>query len=147
MDAAARREIQFDCRELSIAYARTLDFCDYDAFANLFTDDAVLSAGPLIEGREAIRNWLAKRPDELRSRHVLTNIFIDPVDADHARGISYLSLYRHVGEESLAPDPIAFEGPAAVGHYEDRFVRTDAGWRFERRVLHIAFRRARRDGT
>ena len=147
MDAAARREIQFDCRELSIAYARTLDFCDYDAFANLFTDDAVLSAGPLIEGREAIRNWLAKRPDELRSRHVLTNIFIDPVDADHARGISYLSLYRHLGEESRAPDPVTFDGPVAIGHYDDRFLRTDAGWRFERRTLQLAFRRAPRDGT
>ena len=84
-------------------------------------------------------------PDVLRSRHVLTNIFIDPVDSDHARGISYLSLYRHVGEESLAAEPIPFDGPAAVGHYEDRFVRTGDGWRFERRVLHLAFRRARRD--
>ena len=79
---------------------------------------------------------------QLRSRHVLTNIFIDVVDADHARGISYLTLYRHVGEESLSPDPITFDGPAGVGHYEDRFVRTDHGWRFARRKLHMAFRRA-----
>ncbi len=145
MDDSTRRAIQFDCEQLSIAYARNIDFHDYDAFANLFTEDAVLHAGGQLEGREAIRASLRKRPDVLRSRHVLTNIFIDPVDSDHARGISYLSLYRHVGEESLAAEPIPFDGPAAVGHYEDRFVRTGDGWRFERRVLHLAFRRARRD--
>jgi hypothetical protein len=30
--------------------------------------------------------------------------------------------------------------PAAVGHYEDRFLRTAEGWRFARRKLHLAFR-------
>ena len=31
-------------------------------------------------------------------------------------------------------------GPVAVGHFEDRFVRTDAGWRFVSRRLQVAFR-------
>ena len=40
------------------------------------------------------------RSDKLRSRHVLTNILIDVVD-ENTQGITYLSLYRHIGPESL----------------------------------------------
>lgn len=129
------------CEGLSIAYARAIDFRDYDAFVELFAEDAVLEAGAALEGKAAIREALRKRPDELRSRHVLTNIFIVPLDARSARGISYLTLYRHVGKESLEAAPVAFDGPAAVGHYEDRFVLTAQGWRIARRKLHLAFRR------
>ena len=138
--------IERACQRLSIAYARAIDFRDYDAFVELFTEDAVLEAGALLQGKAAIRASLAKRPDELRSRHVLTNIFIDAQDANTARGISYLSLYRHVGAESLAAGPAPLNGPAAIGHYEDRFVRTPSGWRFARRKLHLAFRRPRPEG-
>lgn len=129
------------CERLSIAYARAIDFRDYDAFVELFTEDAVLEAGGLLEGKAAIRESLRKRPDELRSRHVLTNIFIEPLDAETARGITYLTLHRHVGKESLEAGPVAFDGPAAVGHYEDRFVLAKEGWRIARRKLHLAFRR------
>ena len=142
MQALERIEIEHTCQQLSIAYARHVDFREYDAFVELFAEDAHLNAGHPFDGKEAIRKSFEKRPDTLRSRHVLTNIHVEVVDSDHARGISYLSLYRHVGDESLTDDPIAFEGPAAVGHYEDEFVRTAEGWRFARRVLHFAFRRA-----
>lgn len=137
------RDIRDQCEALSIAYARAIDFRDYDAFAELFADDGVLDVGTPLKGRSAIRAALDNRPDELKSRHVLTNIFVDVVDADSARGISYLTLYRHVGPESLLGKPINFDGPAAVGHYEDQFVRTPAGFRFKYRLLHMTFRRAR----
>ena len=88
------RNIKRDCEELSIAYARAIDFRDYDDFIALFAEDAVLDVGRPAHGREAISAAIARRPDNLRSRHVLTNIFTDVVDADHARGISYLTLYR-----------------------------------------------------
>jgi hypothetical protein len=135
------RAIKQSCEELSIAYARAVDFRDYDYFITLFTEDGVLDTGKQLEGREAIRVSLSRRPDELRSRHVISNIFIDVLNENEARGISYLTLYRHVGPESLKGEPIDFKGPAAVGHYEDRFERTAAGWKFKRRKLHFAFRR------
>jgi len=135
------RTIAADCEALSIAYARAVDFRDYDTFVDLFVEDGVLDTGKPLEGRAAIAQAMARRSDELRSRHVLTNIFIEVLNDREARGISYLTLYRHIGPESLTGEPIAFDGPAAVGHYEDRFVRTDAGWKFQRRKLHFAFRR------
>jgi len=138
----ARDRIERACRRLSVAYARGIDFRDYDAAADLFTEDAELDVGFPLRGREKIRRALSRRPDELRSRHVLTNIFIDVVDDANARGISYLTLYRHVGAESLQAAPIELAGPAGVGHYEDAFTLTAGGWRIARRKLHFAFRRS-----
>jgi hypothetical protein len=137
------RAIKLACEELSITYARAIDFRDYDYFITLFTEDAVLDTGKPRQGRAAIAESLTRRPDELRSRHVISNVFIDVLNENEARGISYLTLYRHVGEESLKGEPIHFDGPAGVGHYEDRFEKTAEGWKFKRRKLHFAFRRRR----
>jgi hypothetical protein len=134
--------IERACEQLSIAYARAVDFRDQDAFVDLFSTDGELDVGEPLRGRDAIAAAIARRPPELRSRHVLTNIFVEVLSDRDARGISYLTLYRHVGPESSAAGPAPLEGPAAVGHYEDRFVRTPAGWKFLRRKLHLAFRRS-----
>lgn len=136
------QDIRAECTELSIAYARCVDFRDYEAFVELFAEDGELDTGVPLIGKAAIRKAMNRRPDELKSRHVLSNIFIDVRDADQARGISYLTLYRHIGPESLTGKPIEFDGPAAIGHYEDQFVRTAQGFRFKRRRLQITFTRA-----
>src|SRR5262245_44916125 len=140
MDPIQRIAIERECEQLMIAYARGIDFRDYDNVASLFTEDGVLDIGNPLEGRAAIAQALTRRPYELRSRHVLTNLFVDVVDPDTARGICYLTLYRHVGPESLQRDPVELDRPAAVGHYQDRFVRTPDGFRIAHRALHLAFR-------
>jgi hypothetical protein len=135
------RLIREACEALSIAYARAIDFRDYETFVELFAEDGVLEVGDPLEGREAIAAAMRHRPDELRSRHVISNIFVDVLSKREARGISYVTVYRHVGPESVRHGPAPLDGPAAVGHYEDRFVRTAEGWRFKRRRLQLAFRR------
>lgn len=132
--------IERACEQLSIEYARAVDFRDYDNFIELFTDDAVLDIGKRLEGKAAIRESINQRSAEVRTRHVLTNIFVEVQDSTHARGISYLTLYRHVGVESTRRGAVPSILPTAVGHYEDKFLRTDAGWRFKSRILHVAFR-------
>ncbi len=140
MDEDDLARIERACTALSVAYARAIDFRDYHALVELFTDDGMLDVGRPLAGRDAIWASLQTRPDELRSRHVISNVFIDVLSRDEARGISYLTLYRHHGDESQRPEPAPLNGPAAVGHYEDRFARTAAGWRFRSRRLHLAFR-------
>jgi hypothetical protein len=136
-----RMIIERACEQLSLAYARAVDFRDYDAFVELFDDDALLDLGMRLEGKAAIRESMQKRSDEIRTRHVLTNIFIEVQDSQHARGVSYLTLYRHVGTESIRTDiPVPTILPTAVGHYDDVFVLTPKGWRFKSRTLHVAFR-------
>lgn len=140
MDEATRTAIERACERLSIAYARHVDLDEHEAFVELFADDAVLVLGRSFDGKAAIRRSMGRRRADLRSRHVLTNVLVDVVDEDHARGITYLTLYRHIGPESSQPGPIAHARPAAVGEYLDEFVRTPAGWRFARREISLAFR-------
>ena len=40
-----RIELEHTCTQLSIAYARHIDFREYDAFVELFAEDAHLNAG------------------------------------------------------------------------------------------------------
>jgi hypothetical protein len=143
MDDEKRRMIEHECEKLSIAYARHVDFREYEEFVRLFAEDGELNvSGQPIKGRETLTRAMAARPDGLRSRHVLTNIWIKVIDEDHAEGISYLSLYRHTGEGLEGDDqgPRTISGPSAIGHYQDRFILTDEGWRFASRVLHFVFR-------
>lgn len=134
-----RLQIEHACARLSVGYANHIDARRYDAFVELFADDAELDTGGLLRGKEAIRRAMARRSDRLRSRHVLTNILIDVIDADHARGVTYLTLYRHIGD---VPDsePIERTLPAGIGQYKDEFVRGANGFRIARRVLTFAFR-------
>ena len=143
MDNATRRIIEYECERLSIAYARYVDFGEYDKFVDLFAPDGMLNVtGKPVKGHEKLTKAMSMRPDSLRSRHVLTNIHIKVIDEDTAEGISYLTLYRHVGDEQTGKDeePREISGPAGIGHYSDTFVRTDKGWRFASRILHFAFR-------
>jgi hypothetical protein len=138
-----RRVIEHECENLSIAYARHVDFKEYEAFVQLFAPDGELNVtGKSIIGQEHLRKVMARRPDALRSRHVLTNIYTRVIDEDHAEGISYLTLYRHVGNDNDGDDegPRDISGPSAVGHYSDEFIRTAHGWRFASRILQFAFR-------
>ena len=132
--------IENSCKNLFNDYARLLDFGHFDEFVELFSDDAHMNLGFVLNGKEAIRTSMTKRSPELRSRHVLTNMSINVLSDTQASGIAYLSLYRHTGPESLNDDPIEFSQPSAVGHYENQFVLTTDGWRIKSVDLHFAFR-------
>ena len=128
------------CTRLVHDYAITIDFNDLDGFSNLFSETATLNVGRPVTGRANIRASLDRRPAELRSRHVLTNVVIDILDTSRAQGLAYLSLYRHMGPESLSDAPIETLVPAGVGHYDYRFEKTSEGWRFASVSIALAFR-------
>lgn len=141
MNDETRRAIEYECERLSIAYARHLDFKEYDRFIELFAPDGILNiTGRPVVGHAMLAKSMAARSESLRSRHVLTNIYTRVMDEDHAEGLSYLTLYRHEGAGPPDEGPREISGPSSIGHYADRFVRTDKGWRFASRELHFAFR-------
>lgn len=107
----------------------------------LFVPDGMLIiTGRPVVGHEKLTKGMAARSESLRSRHVLTNIYTRVIDEDHAEGISYLTLYRHEGGGQQDDRAREISGPSAIGHYADKFVRTEKGWRFASRELHFAFR-------
>ena len=93
-----------------------------------------------MKGREQIAAGFAQRQanDARMSRHVCQNFLCEVIDDDHARGVVYLTLYRHDGEPGRRFSPLA-EGPELVGEYRDRFVRTPRGWRIAERETVASF--------
>lgn len=104
-----------------------------DPLAALFTDDAVWDGGPIgtHTGREAIRRFFQGSPARVPfALHLVTNPIID-VDGDTATGRWYL----------WEPLVYALEGGDRAywmsANYDDRYVRTAQGWRFQRVTIRM----------
>jgi hypothetical protein len=129
-DERQRREIEWDCTRLIHVYALRSDARQWREVADLFTEDGVLArpAAPddLIRGRAAILAAFEARPPRI-TRHVCANVVIEVDAANAARGSSAMLLYT------------SGTGAPLIGGFEDRFVLTDAGWRFAERRGALSF--------
>jgi hypothetical protein len=141
MDDQTTGAIERACARLVHGYARAADFGDHAAAADLFAEDGVLEmpGGKRFAGRAAVRKRLDEQPRDQVSRHVITNLLVEPIDENRARGFCYLTLYRATRGDGTAPLPSA--APFVIGHYEDEFARSGGHWRFAARRLTFAFRR------
>jgi hypothetical protein len=137
MNDSERDAIERACEKISIAYARHIDFFEYDAFVDLFVEDGELEVqGALLKGHKAIMGFLTGRPANRKSLHIFTNIWTNVLDANTAEGVTYLSLFR---ADQDGKGPVKVPGPMMAGYYNDKFVRTARGWRIQRREGHILF--------
>lgn len=142
MDQTDKLLIERECERLVTAYCHYVDHGEAERIAELFSEDGIWASSEVtLDGREAIGKAMAARQANLArmSRHVCNNFLLEIIDADHAEGTVYLTLYRHDGKEGRALSPL--EGPAMVGEYRDRFVRTEEGWRISRREIEVDFLR------
>jgi hypothetical protein len=118
-------------------HAWLIDYGEADKVGELFADDGALyGVGPDKVGRAAIAEWGRQRAamSERRSRHVQSNILIEPVAPDAARGWVVLTLHRHDG-----PGP-GSATPLLIAEYADRYVRSpDGTWLFAERRLAVLF--------
>ncbi len=146
MEDATRAQIERECERLVTRYCHLIDHGEAARVAELFTQDGVWkSAEVTMKGREElVAGFGARQANTARmSRHVCNNLLVDVIDADHATGCVYLTLYRHDGKESRTVSPL--KGPVFVGEYRDRFERTDDGWRFAHREIDVSFVRSKDD--
>jgi uncharacterized protein (TIGR02246 family) len=117
-------------QDLFARYAHTIDRRDFDAFADLFTEDARLGVGDAgAEGRSAIREFMVGIMKNPGGAHIITNISARPTDGGrHAVLADYLLTRR-----TEADGPWAVVG---VGIYESVVVSDDGEWRFtEHRIV------------
>lgn len=143
MDDIERMLIERACERLVVEYCHFVDHGEASKIAGQFTDDGIwTSPDNTMTGRAEIEAGFARREKVTRrkSRHVCTNLLIDVIDQDTAEGVVYLTLYRH--DDSAEAPVRPSEVPDIVGEYRDRFVRTDDGWRFQRREIAIDFAKA-----
>ena len=140
MEAIERLLIERECERLVTRYCHYVDHGAASRIAELFTNDGVWTApGVRMEGREQLLAGFGEREanKQRMSRHVCQNFLCDVIDADNAEGVVYVTLYRHDGDPDRKVAPI--QGAEMLGEYCDRFVRTDAGWRFAERNTIAAF--------
>jgi SnoaL-like domain len=135
--AAERVEIERACERIVYAYSRALDMGDMSAAADFFAENGSM-ARPMapeqvIRGRETIRAALLTRPRTLLTKHLATNVMIDVLSRDEARGLSYLTMISTTPPgDTVAPYVSA--GPVYFGEFKDRFLREGGEWKFlERR--------------
>ncbi len=145
MSPDERRAIEVDVERLIKLYVNLNDAQDWQAVADLYTDDARFARpskpGEFIEGREAILASFLARPPRAQ-RHVIANIVVDVDSATTARGLSVIVLYQG---DPAAPDelPAMSADSPLVGTFTDRLVLTEYGWRFAERVGGLDFRPGR----
>jgi len=132
--------MQRACENLVLDYAYYRDRPDAVELANLFTEDArFFFRGNTFIGREKIRARVAAGADGPTFRHLMSTIKIFPEDADHAHGVSYVTVYtaaRASSAEFVEPEvkaPLPVENFAGIGEYHDKFVRTPDGWKISHR--------------
>lgn len=129
MTDGERRAIEHECARLVALYANLNDEARWEEVAALYAEHGAMSrpTAPdvFIEGRAAILEAFLARPPRT-TRHVCSNVVIEVESESAARGTSAMVLYT-------ANDK------AIVGSFHDRFVLTDAGWRFAQRCGSLTF--------
>jgi hypothetical protein len=137
LSAAERIEIERACERIVYAYSRALDLGNMSAAADFFAERGSfarpMAPDKVIQGREAIRAALLTRPTTLLTKHLATNVMIDVISGDEARGLSYLTMISTTPPADAAA-PHVSAGPIYFGEIQDRFVREGGEWKIlERR--------------
>lgn len=115
---AAREEI----RELAYRYAYAVDFRDVEMFRTLWAPVAAPSPYPDID-IHTVEDLIAGWPDRGPSILFVCNHLIDFEDAEHAVGSVYCIVQVGWGERFIDQSIL----------YQDRYVRLDGRWLFEKR--------------
>jgi hypothetical protein len=135
-DALERIEIERACERLIYAYVRALDVGDLGAAADHFAEHGSfarpMAPDKVIEGREAIRTALLTRPKDLLTKHLASNVTIEVLNRDEARGLSYLTMISATPPADGAA-PHVSAAPVYFGEFRDRFVRERGVWKFSER--------------
>ena len=138
MDELRRLLDERACEALITQYARFVDFGEASRLADLFTPDGVWEAdGVVLRGQDAIRSHYVRREAVVRrvSRHYCTNVTVEILSPDEAKGIAYFLNFRRDRAEGDLSLPVSAGLPKYSGEYHCRFARTSDGWRFE--LLHV----------
>lgn len=149
-DKLSEERVENACRNLVLRAAALADGGYACELAALFTPDAVLArpSGEVLEGRKAIEASYAQRPADRITRHLVTNILVDVESEMQARALSYVLLWTGSAQTEAGRWGRAAQSPLVVGEFEDRFTRTQEGWRIVQRearfVLHAVSTNARK---
>ena len=123
-------------RELTARYADCVWRHDPDGAVELFAEDGIMDVGngTVLAGRTALREgYRAMLTVDLQP---FVHGHVIELDGDHASGRCYLDLRGSMEGKSMT----------GAGFYEDHYVRTARGWKFQARKLVMRFFSPHHDG-
>jgi len=126
------------CRALIYRYAYLNDERNFEAAADLFTEDAVYRrpSAPevLIRGREAILASLRSRPAVVATFHLCSDVLVEVDSPRRARARTRLLLLAGARPpDGGTPDPATLKAPLP-GTFRDELTLTAGGWKFSQRI-------------
>lgn len=106
-------------------YGRLIDARDWPALADVFTPEATFDltaiGGPVLDGLDQIRDYMAHRARHPLAHHI-TNAHVEQSDGDFVRTSCMLAA-------------VQADGSVASGLYGDQFVRAGDSLRIRRRTF------------
>jgi 3-phenylpropionate/cinnamic acid dioxygenase small subunit len=126
---------RLDVMELIARYAQCIDGGDLDGYVDNFLPDGVIEwQNGVANGRKAIRRWVGGLMATGRiggepafTRHFVNLPYVFDGDGRRCSARSYVIIFRlNTNGGVVVP---------SVGSYSDTCVKTDAGWRFQKRVI------------
>jgi hypothetical protein len=133
------REIAQDCQETLLKFMGHIDAAEYGEMEKYFAAEGVWRRiGGDINGVDALRAVFSKRPQGLKTRHIVTNFVTTVVSEDRATVQSCITAYRH--DPGADPDAAAVKAPRRISSCtvlscRDELVKVGDVWK-------ISFRQA-----
>jgi hypothetical protein len=116
-----------EIRNLVAQYAQHTDDTRIQEWTELFVEDARMEAnGQPLEGRPALTEWITGVTSSMKLRHIMGGVTVTLDSATEAHGAADMILLAAVEGNWIL---------AAAPRYVDKYVKTDAGWRFAERIL------------
>lgn len=137
MDQIEELSIKAQCQELILQFALLNDTQQYEKLVELFAEDGVfyrpLKPQDALSGRPRILEDLRRKPENLSTLHVCTNILVSVQSTIQASAITYFTVYLGAKVKSGQTELAEFDGKVYVGQYIDEFRRLDQRWYFQSR--------------
>jgi hypothetical protein len=131
-DATSMLVDRLEIQDLMYRYGMAVDRRDEALYRSVFTPDARIDytdSGGIADDLDTVTAWLLVALAPFAGlQHNMTNHFVD-LDGDAARACTYF-----VAHHTVAVDADHETLLTVGGFYQDRLVRTAAGWRIAERV-------------
>ncbi len=134
----AMQAAQFSAaEELIVRYWRALDRSDYPAVLDCLAEDVDWRVSEPCRGRAEVAAVLQRRPLARVTRHVVTNMLIEPRSGGCAA--SYvLMAFAHQSEGEDRPHPISC--PSILADMDVEMESVGADWRMTKMAADVIFR-------
>jgi hypothetical protein len=134
--------IERHCTQLVMDFAYAIDRKEFAKLGNLFAENATykrpVDPDILVQGRDNILRLFDSRPPDRITMHFYSNIRIEVLAADKARGSSRVTLIAGSTSNEKHPQFGHKSDPKQLyGGYEDEFVKTPQGWRIQNRRGYV----------